>query len=209
MKDTSQLYERVIRRMESDYGRELVKALLSLIWTARIGLRMDDELAPAIQELLGQKCISASQWPTIYLILEALTTNSGGLLCFSNDDVKRAVRALYMRDPVQQKTMHGLLSCVFLEKLKESFYTTRMLEELPWHLARAGMLTELKESLCDVRMMDQFFCPQYQQDCLDYWALIHEKCPDSKAVDCYMDVIKRAHFPPTILRAELMCKAAK
>lgn len=89
------LYSIVLDRIEADYDKEkkgVVEQVMCLIYASRRGLFLDTELTP----LMEQNKFEVHDWSSLIVVMEDLLFSSGGLINFSNEDVRMAVKTRYM-----------------------------------------------------------------------------------------------------------------
>jgi tetratricopeptide (TPR) repeat protein len=144
--DPMKLYERILARWEHDFGEQLVRQSLSLVWAARRGLSEFE-----LSELLGEngEPLPRAIWTPFYLAAEFSLAQQTGLLNFSHSYVRDAVENRYLRSEEEIRLRHQVLADYF-KRQKEA--TTRKLNELPWQCAKAGLFEDLEKALTDVDM---------------------------------------------------------
>lgn len=136
--DPADLFQRVLERMESDYGTALLRDLVEPLWAARRGLTESELL-----ELTGRGRLDLS---TVLLALDYHLLRRDGLLAFFHDYLRQAVRARYLPEPEQQAAAHRRLADFFEPQPRSA----RRTEELPWQLRQAEAWERLRDCLADV-----------------------------------------------------------
>lgn len=142
-RDMRALYARVLERYESDYSSrtDFVGDVLCAIWAARRGLSETE-----VREVVGAgDPVPAAEWSPFFLAASSCFISGGGLINFSNDELRRAVEHRYLSDPQDQKRAHLNLAAYFESREKGP----RVFEELPWQLMQAGAWRELADRLAD------------------------------------------------------------
>ena len=104
------LHARILRRYQADYERDrpgLVREAMALIWAARQGLSEAELLG-----ILGRRGapLPRAHWAPLALAAEPMLVNRSGLLRFSHDYVREAVRQEYLPRPRDQRTVHRRLA---------------------------------------------------------------------------------------------------
>jgi tetratricopeptide (TPR) repeat protein len=167
------LYEKVLARLEADYQPEgfehLVADSLSLLWAARQGLNE--------AELLKILNIPQAVWSPLYLALQNALVSRGGLLSFFHDYLKQAVENRYLSNHKDQRQWHLRLANYFDQQELDS----RIANELPWQLQRAGDKQRLLSCISDIPMFLQFKEDKYYE-LWGYWLGLE---PDKTMVRAY------------------------
>jgi nephrocystin-3 len=142
--DAEKLYERILVRWEQDFGEDLVRDSLSLIWAARRGLSESE-----LSDLLGAvgEPLPRAKWTPLYLAAEFSLAQQAGLLNFSHSYVRDAVENRYMQSEEIRRLKHQVLATYFKQQ-KE--INPRKLNELPWQCAKAALFDDLQNALTDV-----------------------------------------------------------
>lgn len=150
-----ELFKLVLARYEDDYEEDrpgLVKEAMSLIYAARRGLSRTELL-----ELLGQegKPLPGGVWSPLLLAAEHALIDRAGLISFSHDYFRQAVRDRYLEEESKRSEAHLRLADYFDRHDLEiaGRPNLRKIDELPWQLAR----TEAWESLQGLLVEPEFF----------------------------------------------------
>lgn len=168
-KTPDKLYQKILARYEQDYERErpgLVRDAMSILWAARRGLSETE-----IMELLGsaQQSLPRAYWSPLYLAAEQSLVSRSGLITFSHDFLRQAVRNKYLRTKRQQEKIHLRLADYF----DAQPLGRRKIEELPWQLVEARAWQRVSALLSD----REFFVEASEANQFDvsaYWARIEE-----------------------------------
>lgn len=165
--DMSDLFQRMLARMEHDYGKESLEAILSLIWASRKGLSETE-----IMEIAG---INRLQLSHILLALEFQLLRGSGLLDFYHGHLRSAVDERYFKtkatdDDIRKPYVntHGKIANYF----KDQHISERKAEELPWQYEQAGEFERLKEAISEIPMFMKFTDGDKQFELLGYWRKI-------------------------------------
>lgn len=210
-KNSSQLYEMVLSRIDLDYDpkrKGFLKAIFCLIAVSHKGLHSGNELALLMlrSNKEGQAMVSEEEFSTLYLLIGSLISTAGGLLTFANEDIASAVDSLFLKDISVSKKYHTQLADLFSEIMHDNITNDRVLSELPWHLEKSEQYDKLREFLCDIRVVDQMCSSSYKFQLEQYWRTL-ETMGSNVEVE-YVKMLHQAQFPPTIVRADLLFKIA-
>lgn len=126
------LFERILKRYEQDYENDhpgLVSGTMKLLWAARRGLTEIE-----LRELLGSDGNPLPQmyWSLLYLAAEQHLVSRSGLISFSHDYMRQAIKNLYLPSEEQQQDSHLILADYF----ENRDINIRKVEELPWQLTQ-------------------------------------------------------------------------
>jgi hypothetical protein len=165
----AELYDKILERYEQDYEDQrpgLVREAMSLIWVSRRGLSEVELL-----DLLGKDDgpLPRAHWSPLHLAAESSLVNRSGLLNFSHDYLRQAVKHRYIPNKIEKLSLHLRLADYF--ELRGS--SRRRLDELPWQL-NAG---EFWERLFNVLSEPFFFAElwEYREyDVMTYWRRLEE-----------------------------------
>ena len=109
--DTEDLFQHVLARMEHDFGVEVVRDVLSLIWAARTGLAEGE-----LQELTR---LSRLKLSSLITSLDYHLLRRDGLLTFFHDYLRRAVERRYLDNDDLQREKHLQLADYFETIVRE------------------------------------------------------------------------------------------
>ncbi|HEY3875499.1 MAG TPA: DUF4062 domain-containing protein, partial [Candidatus Kapabacteria bacterium] len=104
-RDTDELFQAVLERMEQDFGREPVRDIMSLLWAARTGLSEMELGNVSDRSQLDISMITTS--------LDYHLLRREGLLTFFHDFLRRAVEARYLPDEESKRLRHLALADYF------------------------------------------------------------------------------------------------
>ena len=82
------LFERVLERIEQDYGADTLREIMTALWAARAGLREE--------EILGYSSLKPMHWAYIRNALGPTLIDASGRLIFAHDYMRIAVSDRYM-----------------------------------------------------------------------------------------------------------------
>ena len=134
-------FDRVLERMERDYETEepgLVRRVFRLLLAAKRGL--------AEREILEITGIPPLRWSPFFSALESHLVSRAGLLGFSHAFLRKAAEKRYLVKPSEAAAAHRALADYFGREPRSG----RSLDELPFHLLRAGLLKRLHDFLTDL-----------------------------------------------------------
>jgi nephrocystin-3 len=181
------LYDRILARYEEDYERDrlgLVRDAMSLLWASRRGLTEREILS-----LLGggSEPLPHAFWSPLFLAMEESLSSKSGMINFFHEFLRNAVEKRYLFDDDLRKAAHLRLASYFeftplpanvwrdesgnfnVDFLPEADLTERVLDELPWQLARC----EKWENLIDLLTLMPVFseaCSQKREfELMEYW----------------------------------------
>lgn len=159
--DPESLFELVLSRMEKDFGKQNVSAVMSAIACARKGLTES--------ELLNFTGLSRLDVSVMLVAFEYQISRRSGHLGFFHDYLRQAVNRRYLTTPTRQRRMHSRLASYF----EQQPHGTRRIEELPWQLQRAGKRRDLKNCLVALPMFEGIFA-YGRNELLGYWQFLKE-----------------------------------
>eukprot|EP01126_Amoeba_proteus_P034137 TRINITY_DN3386_c0_g2_i2.p1 TRINITY_DN3386_c0_g2~~TRINITY_DN3386_c0_g2_i2.p1 ORF type:complete len:914 (+),score=231.48 TRINITY_DN3386_c0_g2_i2:208-2742(+) len=202
--NSSQLYEIILERMESDYSPDIVREFLSLLWASKRGLYIESELG----QILGNKGIEYNLWNTVYLGVEELLYSSGGLTYFSNDDIKIAVERRFVGNEEEQKRRHTELAN-FFRKVSGEGITERVVVELPYQYESSSNWDALHACITDLRMFNDLYTDSHKYDLFRYWRQLEQIKKEYDPFDSYSRSLSRGdNFPGEVIVGHLFYKVA-
>ncbi|MBS1913568.1 MAG: tetratricopeptide repeat protein [Bacteroidetes bacterium] len=155
------LFQRVLARLENDYGVDTVREVMTLVWASRDGLA-DGE----VRELAGAEDAAIGR------LLAALgyhMTYRNGLLSFYHDHLRRAVHARYISGIANgERELHHRLAHYFASQP----VGRRRAAEEPWHWCRAEAWEALRDAIADVQMMLAITRHGADYELVQYWVAI-------------------------------------
>jgi tetratricopeptide (TPR) repeat protein len=176
-----QLYNKVLGRLEVDYGPDRTRDAMSLLWAARHGLS-----EPELLDLLGQEGLPlpGAYWSPLYLAIRESLINRSGVLSFFHAGLREAVDLRNLGNPARRAAAHLRLADYFASL--GTAPTHRQVEELPWQLRALEDWRRLAELLAD----PPFFMAAWSADSFEvknHWAQI-EANSKFRLVDAYRSV---------------------
>lgn len=172
------LFERVLERIEEDYGAEVLQEIMTALWAARAGLREE--------EILNYSGLKPIQWAYIRNALGPTLIDASGRLIFAHDYMRIAVSDRYMAgnntisDEGQSKKALAL-RCEAHQTLGQWFTRhafnehesvvsdKRSAEEIPYQWQQAKNWTRLEEFLTSASRFMGLIKHRSQQEALMYW----------------------------------------
>jgi len=161
--DIGDLFQRVLERIESDFGIDLIRKVMSYVWASKSGLTEDDLLA-----LTKLPRAEASQ---LLITLEYHLVQRQGYIRFFHDYLREAVERKYLSNDESRKAAHAELGSFYLSEPSSE----RRASELPYQLGEGGMLDELKAWLTDIPEFMRFATEDEQWRYIGYWLKLEGK----------------------------------
>ena len=164
---TSKLFEEVLVRLELDYGKEIIKTIMTIIACSRIGIIEDDLLVllkrKEKQETMLPLVIWSSIYSGIHSLLRITITNDGALQYdFFHKEVTKAVQKRYLDfDQEQEIKTHKLLAEYYYGKADPEYNNTwqsndnKAISELPYHLTKAKLWKPLEKTLSSLVFIEK------------------------------------------------------
>lgn len=199
--DLPELFHLILTRWEKDFGVELVRDSLSLVWAARRGLSQTE-----LADLLGENAepLPRAKWTPFYLAAEASLTQCAGSLGFFHAHLKQAVHRKYLPTKEDEILAHRKIAFYFLEMSllrkvdqitgRESLSVvesersrTRLIEEMPWQLAKSEEWEILASALVNLSFFGAVEAYS-NNDVRAYWSQI-QKYSSIRMVESYNFVL--------------------
>ena len=172
------LFERVLERIEHDYGADLLSEIMKALWAARAGLREE--------EILGYSGLKQMHWAYIRNALGPTLIDASGRLIFAHDYMRIAVSDRYMagNNTIEnegqseealnlRRTAHKKLGRWFAQfafKSEQSIVSgERAAEEIPYQWQQAQEWKILQTSLTSQKMVIAILEHCSEQELLAYW----------------------------------------
>jgi tetratricopeptide (TPR) repeat protein len=179
-----ELYGKILERYEQDYERErpgLVKDVMSLIWASRRGLSEAELL-----EMLGKDSepLPRAYWSPLYLAADKALVNRSGLIGFSHEYFREAVRGRYLPAEKDQASTHLSLADYF----EAQEIGPRKIDELPWQLAQAESWGHLYTLLSYLPFFEACW-ENNQFELKFYWAQV-EASSNQQMTEAYISVVE-------------------
>eukprot|EP00727_Mastigamoeba_balamuthi_P008715 m51a1_g4466 hypothetical protein (1454) ;mRNA; f:212409-226250 len=204
-KNTAQLYQFMIHRLEADYdpdNKGTVKHFLSFLSAARRGLNLDTELAP----LLEAAGVPLDDWQSLFVVVEDLLVSMGGIVSFANEDIASAVRSVYLWDRAACCAYHAKLAALFAGI---GGVTERKVEELPYQYEQTGDWDALSGCISSILVFDKLFTPVNKYDLFRYVRALEKNVPSFDVVAVFTKVLSEAQLPQDIIPADLFYRVGK
>lgn len=150
------LFERVLERVENDFGKKQVKAAMTAIWASRAGLTE--------KEILSITGLLPAKWAPIRLSLDEALLESNGHITFAHDYVKIATQERYLQTAKAHNEAHRRLGKWF----KQQPLDARRAEEEPYQWEASGDIRALVRSLTDKKMF-VFLFGERVDELRKYW----------------------------------------
>ena len=167
--DLADLFQRVLERLEQDFGAEFVRLVMSSVWASRRGL--------SETELLEVGRVSRLKLSPLLHALDYHFARRAGLLNFFHRFMRQAVEKRYMHGagPGLLREDGGGVAGAHL-RLADYFEaqppSPRRLDELPWQLYRAGAIDRLKDYLSSIETFNALASEGTKYELLEYWVAI-------------------------------------
>lgn len=155
-KDISDLFMRILDRMEQDFNQQTVQLFTCLLHASRFGLTET--------ELLDITGFSRLEMSRFLLSSEGHIVSRNGLLSFFHDYLKDAVEKKYLTEPAEAQTYHEQIIAYFQKR----DINERTSIELPWQFLKLNQWNELQKLLTDKKMF-QIIRSRSQYELLGYW----------------------------------------
>jgi tetratricopeptide (TPR) repeat protein len=155
---TEDLFQKVLERMENDFGTRVVREVMSLVWCSRFGLEEED-----LQAVTG---ISRLKLSTMLGGLDYHLVRKDGVLTFFHDYLRRAVEKRYLAEERVRLDVWRRL----VEHFAAAPVTIRATKELVWSLGKQGERERLLETIADVERFDLLFQGESQYEVLAHWS---------------------------------------
>lgn len=151
------LFQRVLNRLETDYGAALVTAVLSLIASSRNGLSEVE-----VRDIAKASGIAIAR---LMAGIDYHLMNRGGLLTFFHDYLRQAVLIRYLTQAGNDTSGHRTIAQWF----EAAPYDTRRRDEQPWQLEQIGDREALADCLTALPMFRLFAPVEYRYELIGYW----------------------------------------
>jgi len=168
-KTIDDLFERVLKRVEGDSGKELVQLAMQSIWASRAGLTE--------KEIMAIVKLKPATWAPIRNALDECLLESNGKIAFAHDYMRIAVKDRYLKTKALQKQAHIDLAKYFQKQIADA----RRAEEEPYQWQRAEEWKSLKGCLIDKGVFDCLLKRKDRGEMLAYWLDVQEQ------LDCRLD----------------------
>jgi nephrocystin-3 len=138
--DEHELFQKVLGRMENDFGADTVRDVMTALWASRYGLTET--------ELLEITRLPRYALSEFLMALEFHLMQRNGLYTFFHNYLRQAVEERYLNNEEKIKAAHRHLAHYFAD----SPYNSRRRDEEPWQWKEAEEYTRLREAIGDLEM---------------------------------------------------------
>ena len=177
------LFERVLERIEQDYGADMLREIMTALWAARSGLREE--------EILGYSGLKPMHWAYIRNALGPTLIDASGRLIFAHDYMRIAVsdrymagnntignegqseEALNLRRSAHTKLANWFEKCAFQDG-QGTVSDERAAEEIPYQWQQAQDWQKLQSTLTNNEMFLAIAQSRNEDELLSYWLLLEE-----------------------------------
>nr|WP_213396236.1 tetratricopeptide repeat protein [Yoonia sp.] len=172
------LFERVLERIERDYGANTLREIMTALWAARSGLREE--------EILGYSDLKPMHWAYIRNALGPTLIDASGRLIFAHDYMRIAVsdrymagnnkvgnegqseEALNLRRVAHKKLVRWFEKYAFQDG-QGLVSDERAAEEIPYQWQQAQEWKKLQATLTKQKMLVAILRHRSEQELLSYW----------------------------------------
>ena len=172
------LFERVLERIEQDYGADTLREIMTALWAARAGLREE--------EILGYCSLKPMHWAYIRNALGPTLIDASGRLIFAHDYMRIAVsdrymagnnkignegqseEALNLRHAAHKKLVRWFEEYAFQDG-QSILSDKRAAEEIPYQWQQAKDWKKLQTTLTKQKMLVAILKHRSEQELLSYW----------------------------------------
>jgi tetratricopeptide (TPR) repeat protein len=143
--DLDDLFQRVLARLEADYGKKLVREVMSLIWASRNGL--------SERELLELTRSRPSELTRLLHALDFHLLKREGVLGFFHDYLRRSVEKRYLVRAARKRSIYERLT----EYFEREPVTVRTTQELLHVLEKVGDRERLELVLTEIGRFEKLW----------------------------------------------------
>lgn len=193
--DLGSLFDRVLERIEKDYGKSLVGTTMRLLWGARHGLSEQE-----LHELTGA---GKTRIARLLQALDYHLMQRDGLLTFFHNHLRDAARKRYVRNREAERKTHRLLAQYFAG---QPLSGSRRDEEEPWQWKEAEAWEDLERCLTTIPLLCKLCEGEKKYEVLSYWQAFPD-AEEKKIGESYRHGLGRLEksetIPPTQLASML------
>ena len=153
------LFDQVLKRLEEDYGRELVTETFSLLGCSRYGLS-ESELLDLLRREKDEQ-LPRALWARLARGAKAYLVERGELVGFFHRQLAEAVSARYYPE---RKETHTKLAAYFADSP-----LARKLDEYPYQLEQGEDWHALSATLSDLDFFEQAWDHERKYEWMGYW----------------------------------------
>jgi tetratricopeptide (TPR) repeat protein len=162
-KTIDDLFERVLKRVEGDSGKQAVQLAMQSIWASRAGLTE--------KEILAIVKLKPAIWAPIRNALDQCLLEAGGKITFAHDYMRIAVKDRYLKTKQLQKQAHIDLAKYFQKQAADA----RRAQEEPYQWQRAGEWESLKKCLVDKGVFHFLLKRKDLSEVLAFWLNVQQE----------------------------------
>lgn len=137
--DLRALFVLVIDRLENDFGDELTKSILQLVWAARKGL--------SEKELTNLSNFNRITISSFLMAIDGYLAKRGCLITFFHSYFRQAVYERYFLNVDQIFIVHSSIASYF----QSGDFDQRCADELPWQLVKSGRWDDLQKCITNIK----------------------------------------------------------
>ncbi len=158
-----ELFEHVLERMESNYGDQAVREILTLIWASQNGL--------AEREVLDLSGLTRADFSAFLIAMDYQLVVRDGIITLFHDYLREAAQKRYLSSEEAKREVHTKLADYFMaERL-----TKRGAEELLWQLRELDDNTHLRQLLSEIEFILFYADEDRKWDYLRLWRELDEE----------------------------------
>ncbi|WP_108646463.1 tetratricopeptide repeat protein [Polynucleobacter rarus] len=161
-KTIDDLFERVLKRVEGDNGKEKVQSAMQAIWASRAGLTE--------KEILAIVKLKPATWAPIRNALDECLLESNGKIAFAHDYMRKAVKDRYLKTKLLEKKAHIGLAKYFQKQPADA----RRVQEKPYQLREAQEWESLKSCLVGYEFFMKLYEHQGVAELFEHWLTVEE-----------------------------------
>ncbi len=173
--DLNELYEKVLERLENDFGSSIINKMFSLLCISKNGL--------SIPELMSIGGFSNVVITGILSSIDYYIASTDDLLRLSNNYLKAAVSKRYLSERVRELYLHKKIA----EYLERQIVTRKTAYDLPWHLKQGGLTDRLAASVSFIEVFNIYNQDNLLYELWSYWLFLGDKYD---MVSAYVESLK-------------------
>ncbi len=164
--DTTDLFQRLLERIEDDYSRRSVRSVLVPLWSSRFGLDERD-----LTEISG---LSRLRVEEIIAGLDYHLVSREGRLLFFHDYLREGVEQRYLTTDEEKRDAHQSVATHYEPTIDQQIAGTTptdlaLIDEYCYHLLHAEQLDKLHTTLATEPLFMAFHHADRLYDLLGYW----------------------------------------
>lgn len=163
------LFNRLLQRMELDYGKDLMSRAMKLIWCSRKGL--------SETELFEIGSFTRLELSRLLIAFDYNLMSRGGLLSFFHVYLRNAVELRYLNTSEERINTHKLIAQYFeVQPICE-----RVIDELPWQYKMSNQYQQLKLFISRIDVFITMNDEKRNYELLGYWIFLKDRADVVKA----------------------------